>query len=648
MTADPGNFIEESSESDNAANKTVEVLERAAPNLIVQPRNVGFNPASPTEGDRVLIRAIVLNDGEEDATDVVVQFLDVTEAGVVPIGQPYVVGYLAAGSSATVPIVYDTLERPGDRRIQVVVDPNNFIRESNKEDNQTVVTLPVQAAMAPNLAMLSGNIKFTPQSPELHDVVTVSATVLNNGSETAHDVIVQVLDVTGGGSTPIGTEQLLDAVPAGGGGTVEVSFTDTGETGSRQIRVVVDPNNVIVEMNERDNQATRGVFISPPQLADIVLEEEDVEFDPEAPVEGTDTTITAKVSNTGNANARGFVVRFLDVTERVPRPIGGPQRIDQLGANDGATVSVTYDTQGKAGDRQIRVVADSEDAVNELNEENNRVELVLKVRTVSEATDDAPNLTVLSSNIRFFPAIPDPREPVTITAVVRNQGNTVAENVVVLFEDATDEEAVEIGTYTITEPIQPGARELAVLTFEPSNGDGNRVIRVTADPEDTISETNENDNSAERTLRFSSSAQGNSQGSDSGNVASSGSNAGGAAATNLSLDAQEVEVNVTRASEGDLVVVATTVRNEGSQDVGGFSVHVLDETDSLSPLGSPQTVAGLAAGDEITVRTIFRAAGGLGERMLQVVVDPSNVVVESSELDNRVSVLVRPLEPADG
>ena len=304
VTADPGNFIEESSESDNKASKSVSVLERAAPNLIVQPRNVGFNPAAPTEGDRVLVRAIVLNDGAEDATDVVVQFLDVTEAGVEPIGQPYVIGYLAAGSSATVPIIYDTLERPGDRRIRVVVDPNNFIRESTKEDNQTVVTLPVQAAMAPNLAMLSGNIKFAPQSPEIHDVVTVSATVLNNGTDTAHDVVVQVLDVTGGGSIPIGTEQLLDAVPAGGGGTVEVSFTDTGETGSRQIRVVVDPNNVISEMNERDNQATRGVFISPPQLADITLNDEDVEFDPEEPVEGSDTKISAKVTNRGNANAR--------------------------------------------------------------------------------------------------------------------------------------------------------------------------------------------------------------------------------------------------------------------------------------------------------------------------------------------------------
>ena len=648
VTADPGNFIEESSESDNTANKSVAVLERAAPNLIVQPRNVGFNPASPTEGDRVLIRAIVLNDGAEDATDVVVQFLDVTEAGVVPIGQPYVIGYLEAGSSATVPIIYDTLDRPGDRRIRVVVDPNNFIRESSKEDNQTVVTLPVQAAMAPNLAMLSGNIKFVPQSPEIHDVVTVSATVLNNGTETAHDVIVQVLDVTGGGSVPIGTEQLLDAVPAGGGGTVEVSYTDTGETGSRQIRVVVDPNNVIAELNERDNQATRGIFISPPQLADIDLGEDDVEFDPEEPVEGSETTISATVTNRGTANARGFVVRFMDVTERVPRPIGGPQRVNQLGANDSTTVSVTYDTTGKAGERKIRVVADSENAVEELDEENNRVEKILRVRTASQASDEAPNLSILPSNIRFFPAVPEPGDPVTITAVVRNVGQTAAENVLVRFEDATEDEPIEIGEFTIAEPIQPGARELAVMTFDTSDLDGNRIIRVTADPNDAIGETDEDDNFAERTLRFSSSAQGNSQGTGTDSLASSSGAESNVEGANLALNAEEVVVNVARAGGGDLVVVATTVRNEGSSDVGGFSVHVLDETDNLNPLGSPQTVERLAAGEEVTVRTTFQAADGLGVRTLQIVVDPTNLISESTEVDNRVSVLVGSLDPADG
>ena len=93
----------------------------------------------------------------------------------------------------------------------------------------------------------------------------------------------------------------------------------------------------------------------------------------------------------------------------------------------------------------------------------------------------------------------------------------------------------------------------------------------------------------------------------------------------------------------DLVIVATTVQNRGDRDVGGFTVHVFDVTDNFKPLGSPQTVTLLAAGGETIVRTVFRAAGGVGVRTLQVVVDPLDEIAESSERDNRVSVLVTDL-----
>ena len=99
-------------------------------------------------------------------------------------------------------------------------------------------------------------------------------------------------------------------------------------------------------------------------------------------------------------------------------------------------------------------------------------------------------------------------------------------------------------------------------------------------------------------------------------------------------------MNVVPAQDSDLVIVTTTVRNQGTRDVGGFAVHVLDVTDNFNSLGTPQTVERLAAGGETTVRTVFRAAGGIGVRTLQVVVDPADEIAESSEKDNRVSVLV--------
>lgn len=635
VVADPNNFIAERSESDNSTQANVEVLEVSAPNLVVVPRNVGFNPSTPTEGDQVLINAVVLNNGAKDADNIVVQFLDVTETEAMPIGQPQVIRALPAGSSAAAQIVYHTLNRPEDRRIRVVVDPNNFIRESSKEDNQVAVSLTVQPATAPNLAMLSGNMKFYPPSPQIHDEVTVSATVLNDGSGDAHDIIVQILDVTGGGSVPVGTEQLLDIISAGGSGTVQVKYTDTEEVGSRQLRVVVDPNNVIEELNERDNRATRTLAISPPQLPDVTVRAADIEFDPASPAEDQPTTIAATITNQGIAAAEGVVVRIIDVTNRVPALINGPQRIEHLGVNDKAVVSVTYDTRGKAGARKIRVVVDPEDILEEINEENNQAEKTLQVGSTSAPPEEGPNLVVLGSDISFSPSQPAPGDSVMITVDVRNRGSEDAQNVVARFEDNTDGQGTLIGDVTITSTIAAGGRGAATVVFNTTDLEGARTIRVTADPQDSIRETDETDNQAERTLRLGTSAAGQSQPQKQKSITD--------AAANLAVNAKGVQVDIVQAEEADLVIVATTIQNQGKMDVSGFAVHILDVTDNFRPLGSPQTVDWLAAGSETMVRTIFQAPGGVGVRTLQVVVDPSNVIAESSEDDNRVSILVSDL-----
>ena len=80
-------------------------------------------PADPVQGDNVTIHATILNNGALEANDVAVQFVDVTNGDSVPIGGRQTIASIAAGSSGTVETTYDTTMRPGDRRIQVVVDP---------------------------------------------------------------------------------------------------------------------------------------------------------------------------------------------------------------------------------------------------------------------------------------------------------------------------------------------------------------------------------------------------------------------------------------------------------------------------------------------------------------------------------------------
>ena len=52
----------------------------------------------------------------------------------------------------------------------------------------------------------------------------------------------------------------------------------------------------------------------------------------------------------------------------------------------------------------------------------------------------------------------------------------------VLFEDVSEDEATVIGSYTITNTIQPRGREVALVVFDTTNLEESRTIRVTADP----------------------------------------------------------------------------------------------------------------------------------------------------------------------
>ena len=144
-----------------------------------------MSPLNPKQGEAVVIRAAVLNDGSLDAADVIVQFLDVTDDEIVPIGEKQVLPLVAAGGSAVAEMTYDTSGLDGTRSIEVSVDPNNFVEEANEEDNTATRTVTIASAAMPNLMMLSGNISFEPPVATEGDEVTIRAVVLNNGASDA-------------------------------------------------------------------------------------------------------------------------------------------------------------------------------------------------------------------------------------------------------------------------------------------------------------------------------------------------------------------------------------------------------------------------------------------------------------------------------
>ncbi len=183
VVVDPFNLIAEANESDNEASRTLTVQAPPAANLKVSEANISFVPAKPQPGEQVSVRAVVINDGALAASGILVRFVDVTESGSsTPIDEAQAIDTLAPGQSAVVSVTYDTSGLTANRRIKVVVDPQNAIPESDKKDNEATATLELVKPPLPNLAVRTDDIGLAPAKPTAGEVVTVSATVRNDGA----------------------------------------------------------------------------------------------------------------------------------------------------------------------------------------------------------------------------------------------------------------------------------------------------------------------------------------------------------------------------------------------------------------------------------------------------------------------------------
>ena len=103
-------------------------------------------------------------------------------AAVSPIGQPQLIDLLTPGASAAIEVTYDTAGLSGDRKVRVVLDPQNTIAESDEDDNDAQATLELATTTLPNLSLSTSNVGFDPAEPSMGDDVTVIATIFN----TAH------------------------------------------------------------------------------------------------------------------------------------------------------------------------------------------------------------------------------------------------------------------------------------------------------------------------------------------------------------------------------------------------------------------------------------------------------------------------------
>ncbi len=429
IVVDSANQISEVDELNNELQTTMTLEDSALGFPDLQPVSLSYthtNPGATDDMEPWNVATQVRNLGEIQAGQFVVAFLvdDVEFARQIRFVLP-------AGGVADVTAELDPQGLglgPGTHRIAVRVDPDDEVTEQNEGNNKISGALTLQSV---ELVPLS--LTFDRSLVRLDEELRVSAEIRNDGEGVAKDVEVAFY----AGHVRFGSVS-IDILGRGMAAAVE-AILDPEKVGLRdapadyEIRVVADPNDLLHEFDEDNNELSRTVTILPPEVKRAEIHPESIELTPPSPAEQgrVDTvTVTSVIKNTGRASAEDVEVRFYYRVKGglLWRPVECQDDVSCSGLSLAAgaqakLVGTLPVVVMQPGIYEVRVVADSEGSVEELDETNNEL-----VTTLTLLASRLPDLA-------FCPEGGITREPfgdvqqgqtIRLTACITNLGEQSA------------------------------------------------------------------------------------------------------------------------------------------------------------------------------------------------------------------------------
>ena len=497
VQVDPDNTIDEASEDNNLAYRTITVLPTGVEgkDLAVLDGNISFSNQYPHAGESLTVTCTVVNNGTEDAENVTAAVYDGVPGVNTLIGSASTdIIRARKGGEFNFDITNGLSE--GDHEIYVVVDPGDAITETSEDNNSGHKTLTVlNEEITVDVAISADGVWFEnpapPQNPgsDVGDTVDIRWVLENNSSITLQNIKFGMYE---GGHPDDGGKLLFEDIiqSLGSGTTMDMRITrDTAYWGGmHEIFMVVDPDHAISEDDETNNSASEWLKVSSPYTVDLVLTNDDIVIVTENPAVGSYITVDCTVHNVGTTDITDhFDIAFYDGD---PRDGSGKkfkvvEYLNGLGAGAEATVPVTFLADLLAGAARLYVVADPpvgdfSGEIDEINEFNN-----LGWKDVAVA---APDLEVTTADISFNPGAPMSGDTFTMTVDVRNVGavNSYATTIAVYDGDPA-------GGHKLVENLLPGigAGDNELVEFNlVLHAAGAHSLYVRIEPKSEMSEAN--------------------------------------------------------------------------------------------------------------------------------------------------------------
>lgn len=323
-------------------------------------------------------------------------------------------------------------------------------------------------------------VTFSNPDPLRGETVNAVVVIQNVSSAPAPAVLVRAVASSSAGDVIVG-ETFAPPLAAGASASVTVSVDTRALSGTTLVRILVDPNGVVGELDEFNNEARGTLQVR--SGGDLLVTSGSIRFAPQ----GAQVSVAVDVRNLGETLASTATV---NVYRGNPQSggvlIGSGAIAPGLGVNQSATVSVLWSPTTSTGPTPIFAVVDPANTISEADETNNTA-----FRYYFGGAEASVDLSVNAAEL-IIGATPTVGVPFDARVTVRNNSSTDANRVpVAIFDNGTPR-------------VLYGQTELA---FVPANGSAEAVVRLTlrstsnvvvlvVDPDQTLNDPNRANNAS--------------------------------------------------------------------------------------------------------------------------------------------------------
>ncbi|WP_165917299.1 CARDB domain-containing protein [Flaviaesturariibacter aridisoli] len=483
---DDANVLDESNELDNQA------IRPFINGNYQLPGDIGITsaptPSSIYTGDNITFS------GAAWYRNTAVQLQDSSCAGatvtikVVETGQTQVVYSNALGAYAA---SFSGPATPGTYHVQVTI--TDYTLEGDTTTQFVVIPRPLCTGPDLTSALSIGAGTITPQYPASNTRYIVvgqslsgSVTEGNGGGVDAgsHKLSIEAPTASG-----VPAPFAISSMASGAQQTITLPALTFNSIGSTYIRSLADAANDVDELcnGESNNSSYTGVVVLP-NAPDIAPANLLPSYFNANQCQGI-PNVSFLVRNlgglpTGSFNARLTVLRNGVVETTLTQPVGNINPLWET------TVNFNYVYSGLTGVYTFTLDCDVPNAISEYNEGNNGASYQVQVAACN------PDLTVWGcGNVTVMPAEPSLPANITISAQLANTSLVAISGPLTVDFNVAGTHY----THTFTGTLAPGANTLVSVTV-PAPAPGNNDLTITVDPGNTLSETNEANNSTSAKL----------------------------------------------------------------------------------------------------------------------------------------------------